>query len=124
MWSFNRILNVTRFDRNFVLTLFDIISLYPNREVADGIIDFVVRHYMCYVLWSTKLKIFFETTAITFIRSICNGVSFVRINRIAVNHSEAEKTEALLQSLNTVTGGRNLTSKRTILLLCRPRYNL
>ena len=91
MWSFNRILNVTRFDRNFVLTLFDIISLYPNREVSDGIIDFVVRHYMCYVSWSTKLKIFFETTAITFIRSICNGVSFVRINRRAVNHSETEK---------------------------------
>ena len=32
----------------------------------------------------------------------------------AVNKSGTEKTEALLQSLKTVTGGRNLTSKRTI----------
>ena len=57
MWSFNRILNVTRFNRNSVLTLFYIISLYTNHEVSD---DFVVRYYMCYVLCSTKLKFFLD----------------------------------------------------------------
>ena len=121
MWSFNRILNVTRFNRNSVLTLFDIISLYPNREVSDGIIDFVVRYYMCYVLCSTKLKFFFRQL-LPHSSKVCvmESALYESIAR-AVNKSGTEKTEGLLQSLKTVTGGRNLTSKKTILF---PRYNL
>ena len=124
MWSFNRILNVTRFNRNSVLTLFDIISLYPNCEVSDGIIDFVVRYYMCYVLCSTKLKFFFRQL-LPHSSEVCviESALYESIAR-AVNKSGTEKTEALLQSLKTVTGGRNLTSKKTILFPCRPRYNL
>ena len=120
MWSFNRILNVTRFDRNSVLTLFDIISLYPNREVSDGIIDFVVRYYMCYVLCSTKFFFLLPHSSEVCVMESALYESIAR----AVNKSGTEKTEALLQSLKTVTGGRNLTSKRTILFPCRPRYNL
>ena len=101
MWSFNRILNVTRF-----------ISLYPNREVSDGIIDFVVRYYMCYVLCSTKLKFFFRQL-LPHSLEVCvmESALYESIAR-AVNKFRTEKTEALLQSLKTITGERNLTSKK------------